>query len=336
MIDISDLKKYDVQIMYEFYDKWPKIASDSYNSDLECVDFNNISNIVFCGMGGSGAIGDLISAIMSKTNIPTIVIKGYLLPKTVNSNSLVIVTSISGNTFETLSVLNLAKEIGCKIIAFSSGGKIEEYCSKNKLEFRKIPQFHSPRASFPSFLFSMLKVLDSVIPVKTKDVSETINQLTNQNKLIASKNLSDSNPALSLAYWIKGIPLMYYPWGLQASAIRFKNSFQENSKLHTITENVIESCHNGIVSWEIPSVVQPILLQGVDDYIKTKERWIILKEYFTNKQIDFREVFSVNGNILSKLVNLVYLFDYASIYKAILNEIDPSPIIPIDFIKSRL
>ena len=129
---------------------------------------------------------------------------------------------------------------------------------------------------------------------------------------------------------------MYYPWGLRASAIRFKNSFQENSKLHTITENVIESCHNGIVSWEIPSVVQPILLQGADDYIKTKERWIILKEYFINKQIDFREVFSVNGNVLSKLVNLVYLFDYASIYKAILNEIDPSPVNSIDFIKSRL
>lgn len=90
--------------MYEFYEKWPKIASDSYNFDLECVDFNNISNIVFCGMGGSGAIGDLISAIMSKINIPTMVVKGYLLPKTVNSNSLVIVTSISGNTFETLSV----------------------------------------------------------------------------------------------------------------------------------------------------------------------------------------------------------------------------------------
>ena len=79
-----------------------------------------------------------------------------------------------------------------------------------------------------------------------------------------------------------------------------------------------------------------MLLQGTDDYIKTKERWNILKEYFKQNNIDFREVFSVKGNILSKLINLIYFFDYTSIFNAITKQIDPSPIKSIDFVKSKL
>jgi len=111
---------------------------------------------------------------------------------------------------------------------------------------------------------------------------------------------------------------------------------QENAKSHVMAEDVIEACHNGIVSWEKPSNVQPILLQGADDYIKTKERWKILKEFFETKKIDYWEVLSVQGNILSKLITLIYHLDYTSIYLAVLNHTDPTPIGPIDFIKNRL
>ncbi len=106
--------------------------------------------------------------------------------------------------------------------------------------------------------------------------------------------------------------------------------------MHAITEDVMEACHNGIVSWDKPSVVKPILIQGVDDYIKTKERWKILKEFFEVKEIDYKEIYSVKGSILSKLINLIYLLDYATIYRSILSETDPTPIDAIDFIKKRL
>ena len=93
---------------------------------------------------------------------------------------------------------------------------------------------------------------------------------------------------------------------------------------------------SGIVSWERPSQVQPILIQGKDDYIKTKELWKILKKYFKLHGIDFREISSVRGSILSKLINLIYMLDYISIYNAILNRTDPSPVSSIDYIKSKL
>ena len=336
MLDISALQKFDTQGMYKVYDVWPQIAREQYETDLNGIDFGEISHVVFAGMGGSGAIGDIFSSILSKTNIHVEVIKGYTLPKTVDSESLVIATSISGNTEETLSVLSKASELQCKIIGFSDGGKMEEFCLKKKINYRKIPMRHSPRVSFPSFLYAILKVLEPFLPIEKNDIIESLNELEKQRRVISSDNLSIENPAISLAEWISEIPLIYYPWGLQATAIRFKNSLQENSKLHVITEDVVEACHNGIVSWEKNSQVQPILIQGHDDYIKTKERWQILKKYFDSNKIEYREVKSIEGNIISKLINLIYLLDYTSIYKAILDKTDPSPVKSIDYIKTNL
>jgi len=335
MLDISTIEKYDLQKMYKVYDKWPEIARESFESNQEPVDFNGIDHIVFAGMGGSGAIGDIFSAILSKTKIHVNVVKGYLLPTTVDSNTLVITVSVSGNTAETLAVLDSAYKRKSKIIAFSSGGKMLEYCTKNKIEHRLVPQYHSPRASFTSYLYTMLKVLHSVLEIKQQDVLESITELENLSKKIGSSNLTKNNTSLHLAEWITDIPMIYYPFGLQSVATRFKNVLQENAKIHAIAEDVVEACHNGIVSWERKSNIKPILIQGKDDHIKTKERWNIIKEYFYQNKIDYMEIISIEGSILSKIINLVYILDYCSIYKAILTETDPTPVKSIDFIKNR-
>jgi glucose/mannose-6-phosphate isomerase len=156
------------------------------------------------------------------------------------------------------------------------------------------------------------------------------------HKQISTNNLTDSNPAINLANWISGIPIIYYPHGLQSAAVRLKSSLQENSKIHAIAEDVIESCHNGIVAWETQSTVQPILLKGIDDYIKTKERFSIIEQFFSDNEIDFKIITSVDGNILAKIISLIYLFDYSSIYRAVFSEIDPSPVKSIDYIKNKI
>jgi len=322
--------------MYKVYDKWPEIARKSFESNQEPVGFDGIDYIVFAGMGGSGAIGDIFSSILSKTKIHVNVVRGYLLPSTVDTNTLVIAVSVSGNTAETLAILDSAYKRKSKIIAFSSGGKMLEYCKKNKIEHRLVPQHHSPRASLTSYLYTMLKVLHSFLQINQQDILESIIELENLSKKISSSNLTQNNPSLNLAEWITDIPMIYYPFGLQSVAIRFKNTLQENAKIHAIAEDVVEACHNGIVSWEIKSNVKPILLQGADDYIKTKEIWSVLKEYFKENNIDFREVFSNKGSMLSKAINLIYLLDYATIYLAILSKIDPTPVNSIDYIKQRM
>ena len=330
------MDKIDSQGMYKIYDNWPEIARESRKFNLESIDFKNIDHIVFAGMGGSGAIGDLFSSVLSQTNIHVSVVKGYLLPKTVDKNTLVVTTSVSGNTIETLTVLESAKDLDCNIIAFSSGGKMEEFCGKHKINFKKINLLHSPRTSFINFSFSILKILYSILPVEKNHVSKTFDELSKLQNNISSQNLSDSNSALDLATFISGIPLIYYPYGLQPSATRFKSSIQENAKTHAIIEDIVEASHNGIVAWERSSNIQPILLRGYDDYIKTKDRFEIIKEFFDKNNIKYKEISSVPGNIFTKIITLTYLLDYSSLYLAILSGIDPSPVLSINFIKDRI
>jgi glucose/mannose-6-phosphate isomerase len=178
--------------------------------------------------------------------------------------------------------------------------------------------------------------LYNFLNLEHNDILESIIELERLRDKIHSSNLSHDNPSLNLAEWLFGIPLIYHPYGLRSSCIRFKNSLNENAKMHVFTEDVIEECHNGIVAWEKSSNVQPILIEGHDDHVKTKQRWKILEKFFQQNNIDYKKIVSIEGNIISKLITLIYLFDYSSIYKSVLDGIDPSPVNSIDYMKSKL
>jgi len=174
--------------MYEIYDMWPEIAKKTFQINFKPAGFIGVDHIVFAGMGGSGALGDVFSAILSRTSIHVSVVKGYSLPKTVDKNTLVVITSISGNTQEAFSVLNEAKKINSNVIVFSSGGLIEKFCLENNIEYRKIQQYHSPRASFTAFLYGILKILGPILPIEENEINESINELKKLSVQISSKN----------------------------------------------------------------------------------------------------------------------------------------------------
>ena len=335
MITKADLIKYDRSQMCNVYNQWPKIAKDAYNLKIEQVNFKDINHLVFSGMGGSGTIGDMFASILSKSEIPVSIVKGFHLPSTINNKTLVIATSVSGNTLETITTLKEANRRKSKIIAFSSGGKIEKYCKNNKIEYRKLKQNHSPRGSFMNYFYSILNTLQPILPVKKNEITQSIKKIELLSKNISTNNLTKNNQAINLAEWVTQIPITYYPHGLKAAAIRFKNSLQENSKSHAITENIVEMCHNGIIAWEQDKKIQPILIEGKNDYIKTKLLQKIIKEYFVNNSIDFRTISSPSGSIVTKLVYLIYLLDFVSIYKSIINKTDPTPVESIKYLKSK-
>ena len=333
---IDDLDRVDKERMYKTYDSWPDIARESYENKFEKFDAKDIDHIVFSGMGGSGSIGDVISAILSKKDIHVSIVKGYTLRRTVDSKTVIIATSVSGNTKEVLEVLKIAKKTSAKIIGFSSGGDMENYCKKEDIIFHKIPMIHSPRASFTRFLYSILNILGPILPLDKEEVLESILTLQNTKKEIFSKNLTANNTALNLAEFTKDVVAVYYPAGFQSVAIRYKNCLQENTKIHAMTEDVIETCHNGIVSWEKESLVRPVLIQGKNDHEKTIERWRIIEEFFKGKKINYKKINSIEGNILSKIVNLIYLLDYSTIYSAVLTNTDPTSVESIKYAKSKL
>lgn len=335
MITKADLLKYDRSQICDIYNQWPKIAKDAHNLKIEQIDVKNINHLVFAGMGGSGTIGDMFASILSKTEITVSVVKGFHLPSTINNRTLVITTSVSGNTLETITTLKKANKRESKIIAFSSGGKIERYCKNNKIEYRKLKQNHSPRGSFMNYFYSILNTLQPILPVKKNEITQSIKKIELLSENISTNNLTKNNQAINLAEWITLIPITYYPHGLKAAAVRFKNSLQENSKSHAITENIVEMCHNGIVAWEQDRKIQPMLIEGKNDYNKTKLLQKTIKEYFVNNNIDFRTISSPSGSIVTKLVYLIYLLDFVSIYKSIINKTDPTPVKSIEYLKSK-
>lgn len=316
------------QEMIDTYDKWPEYARDSYKNS-EPLDLPS-DKIVFCGMGGSGIAFDIISSLIPDKDI--IINKGYFLPKNI-SNSLIIVNSASGNTIETITALKSASKSKNKVIAFSSGGKIETYCKKNNILYRNYDLKSSPRASIPFSLYTILGTLSESFGIKKAPISNSIKALENSRKKLNSKK---NNPALDLAKFIKGYPVCYYSSEFFPVALRFRQDFQENCKKLAATEEVVESCHNSINSWENPSGLSPILLRGSNDHKLIKNRFEVWKEYFESRKIKYKEIIPTKGDLLSQFMALIYEMSTSTIYYAIEDGTDPTLLKAIDFVKARV
>ena len=195
LLTIENLRSIDSESMYKTYDKWPHIAKDSYKNLLPKIDLKNINHVVFAGMGGSGAIGDVFASILSKMDIHVTVVKGYQLPKTVNENTLVVCTSISGNTDETLTILQNSNKSNAKFIGLSSGGLMEKYCKKNSIDYYMIKKEHSPRASFIGFLYSTLNILEPIIPINKNEIEEC-----SANKNLQIKDLTGAGDLFAAGF----------------------------------------------------------------------------------------------------------------------------------------
>lgn len=346
VLEARELARCDAGSIRSVYDQWPETAAREIGPEgPDPVDLRTCGrtrHFVFAGMGGSGAVGDTMAAVLSGESVHVDVVKGYALPRVASRDTVVVATSVSGNTEETLAVLDEACGRGCLAVGFSGGGRLEKACADRGAEHRRIEVRHSPRASFAAFVYGMLRALAPVLPAgAAKCARGSISAMAELRDSIGSANLdASSNPALALAEWLSGVPVIYYPAGLQAAAIRFKNSLQENAKMHAMAEDVIESCHNGIVPWGggrgAAAAGRPVILRGRNDHAKTLERWSILEDLFRDRGIDYRAVDSVPGDILSKIANLVYLLDYATIYRAAMSGVDPTPIEAIDYVKRRL
>ena len=159
MLVQDDIDRVDKSQIHKIYDQWPNLAKQHFERDIQKIDLKDIDHIVFAGMGGSGTIGDIISSVLSKTKLHTTVVKGYLLPKNINENTLIVATSISGNTDETISIAKSSLNSNASFVSFSSGGNLQQFCQKNNLINHTLEIEHSPRASLIGYLFSVLNVL---------------------------------------------------------------------------------------------------------------------------------------------------------------------------------
>ncbi len=344
-LDVSNIKRIDKSGLFKQYENWPEYAKKAINIVPNLPTNNGIDKIIFIGMGGSATSGDIIQSwLREDLQIPFEVLKDYQLPGYVNKSTLVIGASISGETRETISACIEAKIKKNAIVAtISAGGTLEEISKKYNIPHTKVQLALMPRASLlyallPAVnLLANLKLIKSpknefkdmmnLLEIKSKKINKEIEYEKNIAKQIANDILELDNP-----------PTIYSGQTLYAPGYRFKASLNENSKIRAQHILLPELCHNEIQSWgkNPDNKITSIFLRDDNESPEQKERFESLSQLLIKMDITPLEIFTEGKTKLGRIINMIYLLDYVSLYLAILKNIDPTPTPNIDEIKKLL
>lgn len=309
------------------------------------ISNTGIKNIVFTGLGGSAIGADLIRSYTSfEIKVPIIVNRNYTLPNFVDRDTLLFASSYSGDTEETLSAYEEAKEKKARIIAISSDGTLERLSKKDGIPFIKIPQGFPPRCalgySFIPLLLTLCKL--GFIKDKVKEIDEVIDVLSQLKNELGLNSPVNKNIAKRVALILQHkYPIIYGADDyIDVTVTRWRGELAENSK-HLASSHVFpEMNHNEIVGWDFPPELirkfVVVFLRDSGDHKRVAKRIDITKEILSKKGISIVEVFSRGEGLLSRIMALIYIGDIVSFYLAILNGIDPTPVDRVTYLKKEL
>ena len=305
---------------------------------------SKINNIVVSGLGGSAIGGDLLRAYLAdEIGVPIAVSRNYVLPEYVNERSLVVVSSYSGNTEETISSHRDAVKRKAKVLCITSGGSVKAFAVKKKQPVIDIPGGLPPRAALGYSFFPTLIVLSKLgfFKSKKKDIGETI-ALLKENAAVYGDPASMNNPALSIAQSLHGkLPVVYSSVDrFDAVNVRWRGQISENAKSLAYGHVFPELDHNEIVGWEVlkdsMKKIHVVILRDNGDNPRIQLRMDITKNVIRDFADGITEVRSEGKSVLTRMFSLLYLGDWVSFYLAMLNGVDPTPVKKIDFLKNEL
>ena len=344
------LEKYDVSDMLKLIESFPEQAREAaeIGSRFKLPDTYKCeyANIVCVGLGGSAIGADIMrSYAADEAKTPISVSRNYTLPNFVGKASLVIASSYSGNTEETLSAYRDAKQRGAKIIVITSGGQIKEMAKADGNACLIIPSGLPPRCALGLSFFPLLTLMSrlGVITDKTKEIDETIKVLEGlrdnkigagiaETKNIAKRIASDFYEKYGIIYSGQD--------HIDCIITRLRGQIAENSKALASSHVLPEMNHNEIVGWENPKELIKkfvvVLLRDRSDHQRTAKRMDISKVIMKKKAAKVIEVQSVGDGLLARMFSLVYVGDFVSYYLAILNRQDPTPVECITYLKNEM
>jgi len=308
------------------------------------ADYKNIDKAVILGMGGSAIGGDLVkSLVLSEAKIPVIVHRDYGLPAFVDDRTLLIASSYSGNTEETLSGFEPALKTKAKKLAMTTGGKLQKIAEANDIPVFKIGYQAQPRAALGFSFLPTLGVLQKLgfLKDKSSDVGETVQVLEKMSAKLDEKSTLNANPAKKLAQRLYGCLPVIYGAGIAAEAAhRWKTQLNENGKAWAFYEVFPELNHNATVGYPLPkeiaSKVMVVLLRSPTFNARIKLRYDVTCELLKQAGVAYEFVDSEGKSLLSQMMSLVMMGDFTSYYLAILYRVDPSPVKVISYLKDRL
>jgi glucose/mannose-6-phosphate isomerase len=336
------IKKYDTQNQFNvLVESFMQIEYAWENKiDMDSSYAKNVNNIVVAGMGGSAISADILKPFLrDELQIPLFVNRDYILPKFADEKTLVIISSYSGNTEETISCFEQAVKKGCKIIAVSTGGWIKKFADQNDVPCINLKEGFQPRFALGVSFFTLLKILQSVELIPSQD--EVVDEITLLWKKNGIEYSGEENIAIKHAEELIGfIPLIYSSANFEAIGYRLKCQFNENSKLHAFNNVIPELNHNEIIGWETFQEKQlnakVINIVDKDYHPQILNRFEITKELAQKSGVDIIVLKSNEKNIKVRIMDLIFLGDWITYYMAVLRSFDPSEIDYIHELKQRL
>jgi glucose/mannose-6-phosphate isomerase len=307
-------------------------------------DYSKVNKVIILGMGGSAIGGDLVSGlVLEQGGLPVLVHRDYDLPPSVDNRTLIIASSYSGNTEETLSSFAQALKTSAKKLAITTGGRLKALAEEDGVPLFSFQYVAEPRAAFGYSFFSILGLLHKlgVLSINSQDVEETINLLQELSPGLDNTTPLSANRAKQLATKLLGrLALMYGAGILSGVALRWKTQFNENSKTWAFAECFPELDHNAVVGYKFPSWLAKrvfvVLLHSPSLHPRTQIRYQLTADILTDAGVEHEAVEAQGQSPLSQIMNAVLFGDYVSYYLAILNQVDPSPVAVIDRLKERL
>lgn len=321
-------------------------ASDiAKNSNIlfKKIDFKKV---VFAGLGGSAIGGDLVrSSLYFESKFPIMVFREYDLPSFLDEQTLVFISSYSGNTEETLSAYQQAKEKGASIVVISSDGRLKEYCFNDKITFIEIPPGLPPRSALGYLSIIPLKILEGLdlVSSKQEDIKDVISVLNGlKDKCLNPRIGLKDNIAKYIAHKIFNKFVVIYSASINfdVAVARLRTQLNENAKCLASSHLLPEMNHNEIVGWQNPKRLFKnfivVLLNDKGIHPRVKKRMEITRQILNKEDIPVLEISSRGNSLLSRIFSLIYIGDFLSFYLAILYGVDPTPVDRITFLKRQL
>lgn len=293
------------------------------------------SSILVCGLGGSGIGGKIVSLLLKDDlKIPFLCINDYDVPAWVNKSTLVIGSSYSGNTEETLAAIHVCMERGAEIAIISSGGSISDLAKENNWNLFEVPSGEQPRAMLAYSIVQQLYILQKYDLISMQH----LNELKQVPSFIEETEQDTRDEAMKIASEFSGKrPIIYAGSDFEGVAVRWRQQINENAKELTWHHVFPEMTHNELVGWAGGSTNEsPIFLNSTYNHPRTNRRWEISKEVISKYTHSIQETTAKGDTKLAHNFYLIHLGDWVSYFMSEIKKIDAVEVNIIGHLKSEM
>ncbi|MFA5029825.1 MAG: SIS domain-containing protein [Patescibacteria group bacterium] len=349
--DIDELKKYNQLKETESVAFLPEQLLDSWQSAKVTalkITPQKFNNLAVCGMGGSNLASEIIRGVYSEQlEQPLILIRNYGLPKCIKIGSLVIISSYSGNTEETISCFLEAKKRKAKIVCISSGGRLEALAKKTKTPFFKLNSRYNPskqpRYGLGLQLMAVLVIFCKLklIKIGDREVIGLARHLKGLDRSLGWAAKTDINPAKQAAIFLKGsVPLVVGSGFLAANAHILANQLNESAKVLAYPYLLPELNHHLLDGLMLPPAsarqIKFLFFNSNQLHPRIQKRYKITQKILKKQKIEFMEYLLASDEKLASSLEILFFGSYLSFYLAVLNQQEPAAVPWVDYLKAEL